>query len=42
MENPPASEYPTADGSDNVRVSVRNDIGLDGEWKHQQLREGTS
>ena len=42
MENPPTSERPTTDRSDDVGVSVCNDIGLDGEWEHQQVREGTS
>ena len=41
MENPPASECPTTDRSDDVRDSVRNGIRLDGERKHQQLCEGT-
>jgi hypothetical protein len=41
MENPPASERPAADRSDDVRDSVRNGIRLDGERKHQRLREGT-
>jgi len=35
MEDPPASECPTVDRSDNVREPVRNDIGLDGKWKYQ-------
>jgi hypothetical protein len=34
MENPSASERPAADRSDDVRGPVRNDIGLDGKWKH--------
>ena len=42
MEIPPASEHPTPDRSDGVRDPVRNDIGLDGEWEHQQLCEDTS
>jgi len=42
VENPPTSECPTVDWSDNVRDPVRDDIGLDGEWKYQQLPEGTS
>jgi len=42
VENPPASERPATDRSDDVRGSVRNDLRLDGERKHQQLCEGTS
>jgi len=41
MENPPAPQCSVADRSDNVRESVRNDIRLDDEWKHQQFFEGT-
>jgi len=41
MENPPTPQCPVADRSDDVGESVRNDIGLDGEWKHQRLCEGT-
>ena len=41
MEIPPASEHPAADRSDDVRGPFRNDIGLDGERKHQRVREGT-
>ena len=40
VEDPPTSECPTADRSDDVRDSVRDDIGLDGERKYQRLREG--
>jgi len=41
MENSPASERATADRSDDVRGdSLRDDIRLDGERKHQRLREG--
>jgi hypothetical protein len=39
MENPSASECPTADRSDDVRGSFRNDIRVDDEWEHQRLRE---
>jgi len=42
MENPPAFERPATDRSDNVRDSLRNGISLDGERKHQRLREGAS
>ena len=35
VENPPASERPAAHRSDNVRGTVRDDIRLDDEWKHQ-------
>jgi len=35
VEDPPASECLAADRGDDVRDSVRNDIRLDGEWKHQ-------
>ena len=41
MENPSASECATVNRSDNVRDSVCNGIGPDGERKHQRLREGT-
>ena len=41
VENPPASERLAAGRSDDVRGSVRNDIRLDDEWKHQRLREDT-
>ena len=42
MESPPPSERRTADRSGNERDPVRNDIRLDGEWKHQQLCGGAS
>jgi len=42
MEIPPTSERPTTDRCNNVRGPVRNDIRLDGEWKHQRLRRETS
>jgi len=42
MENPPTSECSAADRSDHVRGSVRIGLGLDGEWKHQRLREDIS
>jgi hypothetical protein len=41
VEIPPASEHPAADRRDDVRGPFRNDIGLDGEWEHQRVREGT-
>jgi hypothetical protein len=41
MENPSASECPTADRSDDVRGSFRNDIRVDDEREHQRLCEGT-
>jgi hypothetical protein len=41
VENAPASECPTADRSNNVRDSVRDGIGLDGQRKPQRLCEGT-
>jgi hypothetical protein len=41
VENPPASECPAADWSHDVRDPVRNGIGLDGEWEHQPICEGT-
>ena len=41
VENPPASERPTTNRSDDDRDSVRNGLRLDGERKHQQLCEGT-
>jgi hypothetical protein len=40
MEDTPASERPAPDRSDNVRDSVRNDIGLDGQRNPQRLRKG--
>jgi hypothetical protein len=40
VENTPASKRPAAYRSDNVRGSFRNDIRLDGKWKHQRLCEG--
>jgi hypothetical protein len=42
MENPSASECTAADRSDDDRDPVRNDIGVDGGWKHQRFREGAS
>ena len=41
LEDPPASERPTTDRSDDVRDSVHNGVRLDDERKHQRLREGT-
>jgi hypothetical protein len=41
MENAPASKCPVTDWSNDVRDSVRDGIGLDGQWKPQRLREGT-
>ena len=41
MESPPASECAAVNRSDDVRYSVRNGVGLDGEWKYQRLCEGT-
>ena len=41
VETTAPPEHPATDRSDNVRESVRNDIGLDDEWKHQQLCEST-
>ena len=42
VEKPSTSECPAADRSNNVRNSVRDGVRLDGEWKHQRLREDTS
>jgi len=42
MEIPSTSERPAANRSNDVRDPVCDDIRLDGEWKHQQLRKGTS
>ena len=42
MEKPSASKHATADRSDDGRESVRNGIRVDGTWKHQRLRKGTS
>ena len=39
MEDPPASKRATVNRSDDVRCSVRDGIGLDGEWKYQRLCE---
>jgi len=41
LEDPPASERPVPDRGDNVREPVRDGGRLDGERKHQRLREGT-
>ena len=41
MENTPTSEHSATDWGDDVRNSFRDDIGLDGRWKYQRLREGT-
>ena len=41
LENPPASERSAPDWSNNGREPVCNGVRLDGEWKHQRLREGT-
>jgi hypothetical protein len=40
VEDPPASERPAADRSDNVRDSVCNDIRLDGAREHHRFCEG--
>ena len=42
MENPPTSECVATDRRDNERDLLRYDIGLDVEWKHQQLCQGPS
>jgi hypothetical protein len=42
MENSSAPKCAVADRSDDDREPVRNGIGVDGAWKHQRLREGTS
>jgi len=42
MEIPSPSERPATHRSNNVRGLVRDDIRLDGEWKHQRLRRETS
>ena len=39
MEDSPAPECSATNRSDDVRSSVRDDIGLDGERKHQRFRE---
>ena len=41
LENSSASERPATDRGDDIWDSVRDDIGLDGEWKHRRLRKGT-
>ena len=41
MEISSTFERPAADRGDDVRESLRDGIGLDGERKHQRLREGT-
>jgi len=40
VESAPASEHLATHRSDDVRNPVRDGIGLDGERKHQRLREG--
>jgi len=40
VEGAPTSKHPATDWSDNVQGQVRNGIRLDGERKHQRLREG--
>jgi len=42
MEIPSPSERPAINRGNNVRGPVRDDIRLDGEWKHQRLRWETS
>ena len=41
MENPSAPKRAAADRSDDERISVRDDITMDGERKHQRLCEET-
>ena len=42
VENPPASECPATDRSDDDRNPIHDGVGLDGKWKRQRLRESTS
>jgi serine/threonine protein kinase len=42
VEKSPAPECAATDGSSDDRDSVHNGIRVDGAWKHQRLREGTS
>ena len=42
VEVPSASECPAASGGNDVGESVRDGIGLDDEWKHPRIRQGTS
>ena len=40
MGDPPSSERSPAVRRDNIRQSVRDGIGMDGEWEHQRVCEG--
>ena len=40
MEDPPASERAATNRRDDDRESVRDDIRMDGERKHQRVHEG--
>ena len=42
MENPPSPERATAFRRDDVRGSVRDDIGMDGERQYQAVYENRS
>jgi hypothetical protein len=42
VEKSSAPKCAAADGSDDDRDSVRDDIGVDGAWEYQRLRESTS
>ena len=40
MERSPSSERPAIVRGDDGQESVRDGLGLDGEWKHQGFCEG--
>ena len=42
VENPSTSKCAATHWGDDDRDSIRNGIRVDGKWKHEQLREGTS
>ena len=41
MEGPRSSECVAAARSQNYRESVRNGVGVDDEWEHHTICEGT-
>lgn len=42
VEIPQTSEHPATNRSDNVEGLVCGSVGMDGKWKHQRIRQGTS
>ena len=42
VEIPSTPQYPTAIRNIDVGKSVRNGVKVDGKWKHQSIRQGTS